>query len=126
MIKAKSDLWSDIPLESKREMWRLYLVFNSYSHIFFGDSFTSHDSCEEVEVEGGVQWVYKWNDPSDAPIEAENGVLKLPIFTPDMENEDYYKQDLEELNLDEPLGFTLKNGEVIWDEDEHEDNADSS
>lgn len=117
MINTKSDSWSDIPLESKREMWRLYHVEASYDHIFFGDSFTSQDSCEEVEVKGGFQWVYKWNNPSDAPKEAVNGVLKFPIFRKEDAEEDYYEEDLDIFNYDEPLGYKIVKGEIVYDDD---------
>ncbi len=119
MINTKSDSWSDIPLESKREMWRLYHVGVVYYDIFFGDSYTSQDSCEEVEVEGGFQWVYKWNDPSDAPKEAVNGVFKLPIFTKEVAKENYYEEDLSFYHSadDEPLGYKIIKGEVVYDDD---------
>ena len=81
MINTKSVKWSEVSEESKREQWRLYHIYNTFNAIFFGDTFNSQDSIEEAEVTGGHQWVYTWNNPSEAPESTENGILEFPVFT---------------------------------------------
>jgi len=112
MINTKSDSWSEVSGESKREQWRLYHIFNTFEQYFFNDSYNSHDSCEEVEVDEGYQWVYVWNDSSKAPENAENGVLRFPVFTKEHYSEDYYQMDeLDFSDLDEDN--YIENGELI-------------
>ena len=112
MINTKSDSWSEVSGESKREQWRLYHIFNTFEQYFFNDSYNSHDSCEEVEVAEGYQWVYVWNDSSKAPENAEYGVLRFPVFTKEHYSEDYYQMDeLDFSDLDEDN--YIENGELI-------------
>lgn len=110
MISTKSEDWSEVSEEMKRQNWRVYCVFNVLRSDFNADDYGMQDSQEEVEVDGGYQWVYKWDNPSQAPESAENGVLLFPIFTKEMKNEDYYD-----------MGF--RSEEPFYEVDDYEDDS---
>ena len=119
MINTKSVKWNEVSEESKREQWRLYHVLNTFNADFFNDSFNSQDSCVEVEVEGGTQWVYTWNNPSKAPQSAKNGILKLPVFTNEHYSEDWYSMDEMDFSEFDENSY-IEDGELI------EPNSDSN
>ena len=112
MINTKSVKWSEVSEESKREQWRLYHIYNTFNAIFFGDTFNSQDSIEEAEVTGGHQWVYTWNNPSEAPESTENGILEFPVFTKEHYSENWYSMPESNFsNCDEE--YIIENGEPI-------------
>lgn len=120
MIKAKSEDWNEVSEETKREMFRIYHVFNTYWEMFNASTFNSWDNCVELKNDAGYVWTYSWENPSEAPESAVNGVLEFPAFTDAHYELDYYKQEAEHMEqVDRARRLRLledckiKNGELI-------------